>query len=127
MGISVPTKFCPTKKEYRDKLKLKHGLDLHYTGKTDAIVTDTQGVVSTKYGWYPRTKQCADVKKRATLDTPNKFTATFQDANGVKGGTYKFAFVPMPSETTCSKTSWFPSGWKAVQSKFDRANLCYFY
>jgi len=218
--ISKPIKFCPSVQEYRNELKLKYGMDLHYTGKTDAIVTDTQGVVSTKYGWYPRTKQCADVKKRATLDTPNKFTATFQDANGVKGGTYKFAFVPMPSETTCSKsathrhrflsrgdypltitdylfkvceavgmkvlcdagpgsvldcsknprsvyigtyttpaggyasntykfvntpkqlhnapsgsssmkgvskTSWFPSGWKAVQSKFDRANLCYFY
>lgn len=151
------------------------------------------------------------------LETPNKFTAAFKDANGVKGGTYKFEFVPMPSETKCSnsaththrflstgdktsdylfkvceavgmkvlcdagpgsvldcsknpksvyigtsttpsggyasntykfvntpsqlhnapsgsssmngvsKTSWFPSGWDAVQSKFDRANLCYFY
>jgi hypothetical protein len=69
-NITEPTKFCPTKKEYRDKLKLKHGLDLHYTGKTNAIVTDTQGVVSTKNGWYPRTKQCADVKKHAAAPPP---------------------------------------------------------
>jgi len=76
-NITEPTKFCPTKKEYRDKLKLKHGLDLHYTGKTNAIVTDTQGVVSTKNGWYPRTKQCADVKKHAVKPVT---TFSLQDA-----------------------------------------------
>jgi len=65
--IPKPTKFCPTEQEYRAKLKLKHSLNLHYTGDTKAIVTDSSGDVSTKYGWYPRTQQCADVKKKATL------------------------------------------------------------
>jgi len=41
-------------------------------GKTDAIVTDTQGVVSTKNGWYPRAKQCADVKKKANVKNEYK-------------------------------------------------------
>jgi len=70
--ISKPIKFCPSVQEYRNKLKLKYGMDLHYTGDTNAIVTDKNGVVSTKYGWYPRTQQCADVKKKL----PAKKTCT---------------------------------------------------
>jgi len=102
--IATPIKFCPTKQEYRAKLKKMHSLNLHYTGNTEAIVTDSNGDVSNKFGWYPRKQQCADVKKKHVQQCKD-----YQDKCGV-GKVYNAAAADTfttegQAPTKCCKTA----------------------